>query len=88
MKHNFVKHYDYTLKLTAATKSGIGKTISISSPSHTCTVTAYATADGYLQSGTATKTFFLPAAVSGDMNCDGKVDMQDANIIVNQYLGK
>lgn len=54
-------------------------------------ITAYATAEGYRQSKNTVKTFdYIPSGsgLKGDMNGDGVVNMQDANIIVNKYLGK
>ena len=53
-------------------------------------LTVYAKKD-YTKTLTATAYLdknMTTAIPLGDMNGDGKVDMQDANIIVNQYLGK
>ena len=52
-------------------------------------ITAYATADGYNSSETVTKTFDLTGGFDNcDVNGDGVVNMEDANIVVNKYLGK
>lgn len=54
-------------------------------------ITAYATAEGYNSSDTVTKTFDLTGASASDncdVNGDGVVNMEDANIVVNKYLGK
>ena len=78
--------YEYVR--SADTGSGTGTELYIQ-PTVTYTISAYATAYGYNDSETVTKNFTLTQGdVKGDMNGDGKVDMQDANIIVNQYLGK
>ena len=54
------------------------------------TITAYATAEDYADSDTVTKTFDLTGGTSDncDVNGDGVVNMEDANIVVNKYLGK
>ena len=53
-------------------------------------ITAYATAEDYADSDTVTATFDLTGGTSDncDVNGDGVVNMQDANIVVNKYLGK
>lgn len=54
-------------------------------------ITAYATAEGYADSQTVTKSFDLTggsASDNCDVNGDGVVNMEDANIVVNKYLGK
>lgn len=52
-------------------------------------ISAYATAEGFEDSDTVTETFDNKVAGgSCDVNGDGIVNMQDANIIVNKYLGK
>lgn len=54
-------------------------------------ITAYATAEGYNSSETVTATFDLTggsASDNCDVNGDGVVNMEDANIVVNKYLGK
>lgn len=53
-------------------------------------ISAYATAEGYANSDTVTETFNLNAGsgLKGDVNGDSKVTMQDANEVMNIYLGK
>lgn len=49
-------------------------------------VTAYATAEGYVQSEIATVTFDLTNA--GDMNGDGKLSIEDVTKLINKVLKK
>lgn len=53
-------------------------------------VSAYATAEGYEDSETTTKVFQIGSnnIDNCDVNGDGAVTMDDANIVVNKYLGK
>ncbi|MBQ0074283.1 MAG: leucine-rich repeat protein [Prevotella sp.] len=54
-------------------------------------ITAYATADGYRQSNDTIKNFdYVPSnsSLKCDVNGDGKLNMEDANIVVNTFLGK
>ncbi len=56
------------------------------SPNFQIKVTAYATAEGYEQSETATATFDLTNV--GDMNGDGKFSIEDVTLLVNKILKK
>ncbi|MBQ0073471.1 MAG: leucine-rich repeat protein, partial [Prevotella sp.] len=73
--------FNYTYSCSA---SGTDSEFSINSP--TFTIVASANADGYEESDMAIKTFRHNG--NGDVNGDGKVTMEDVNIILNTYLGK
>lgn len=53
-------------------------------------VTAYATAEGYVQSETAEATFDLIELLfnTGDVNGDGNIDVKDVTDLVNKVLKK
>ena len=85
-----VCHYSYTITPTTVSGEGTdnGTPKSIGGKIQ---VTAYATAEGNETSETVTETFdYIPSGsgLKGDVNGDGKVTMQDANEVVNIYLGK
>lgn len=81
-----VCHYTYTVTPTSVSGSGTG--------SGSCVVggkievKAYATAEGLKTSGTVSKTFDYKGVCGCDVNGDGKVTKEDADIIVNTFLGK
>ena len=74
-----VCHIDYSI-----TSSGSGT--NSFTPTLQLKVTAYATAEGYEQSETATSTFDLTNV--GDMNGDGKLTVKDITDLVNKVLKK
>lgn len=77
-------HYAVTATVN---DSGTGAELALKSAS-TYTITCYATADGYLQSETATKTVTLETSGnSSDVNGDGKVDINDVNAVINAICG-
>lgn len=51
-------------------------------------ITSYASATGCQDSDPVTKTIDLKEVITGDINNDGIISIQDANIIVNKFLGK
>lgn len=54
---------------------------------YTLSITAYATAEGYTDSETVTKTINLAQSkINHDINGDGKITMEDVNNLLNIYL--
>lgn len=77
-------HYTYTIKLTSVSGEGTDNGSGIVGGK--ITVTAYATADGFEDSEKVTMTFDYKDSGGCDVNADGKITMEDANIVVNSYL--